>query len=442
MGNIALGIQPWTYLNVQAGYGILNRDHRRKFVRVRPFFLELGYEQLDDLNKYTASFTKQVTRFNLAGRFEKIGQVQLLNYNTQYNINKRSNIGLKGTYEKDSSFSGITTVAYLNTIPISLSLGHRRLNDTTLLFGNATLDLFYKDASLHADLEQSQRYSQRRDETYIRVEDGEGDYVYDPITNTYIEKEGGDYIRKVFLLPDYNRVVSRHFNIEAGYRVSLLDLNGRFQYTDETDLLVHAEDITATFGDDRYNVILTARQNVAEDSRYALYTNSRYDRLLLCVPSVDRLSARLEVRLNSDKEDDYERETRRTYGGELSYDVIDKPLLRPKVGYSYHRIFSQYFADLDVRQHAPRLGMLLRIPLMKNRGKIELTAESIYRQYNIEDVPFFFSANEPQGLTNMFGLFTGLGIGQNTVFNVIYRIEFRPDEDPNQNLKLQSRIRF
>jgi hypothetical protein len=131
-----------------------------------------------------------------------------------------------------------------------------------------------------------------------------------------------------------------------------------------------------------------------------------------------------------------------TYGSELLYDIVKKPLLRPKVGYSYHRIFSQYFADLDVRQHAPKLGLLLRIPLMKNRGKIELTAESVYRQYNIEEVPFFFSANEPQGLTNILGLFAGLSVGANTVFNVRYRIEFRPDEDPNQNLKLQSRIRF
>jgi hypothetical protein len=442
LGSLALGIQPWTFLDLQAGYGMLNREHRRKLVKVKPFFFELGYEGVDDLNKYFASFTKQIARFSLSGRLEKIGQVQLLTYNTQYYFTKKNSVGVKGTYEEDSISSGITTIAYMNTIPISLSLGHRRLNDTTLLFGNATLDLVYHEASLHADLQQSQRYSQRRDETYIKVDEGDGDYVYDPITNTYIRKEGGDHIRKVFLLPDFTRVVSRNFNIEAGYTVSLLDLNGRFQYTNETDLLIHGEDITLTLGDNRYNVILTARQNVVEDARYALYTNSNHERLLFCVPSADALSARIEIRSQSDKEDEYERETRMTYGSELLYDIVKKPLLRPKVGYSYHRIFSQYFADLDVRQHAPKLGLLLRIPLMKNRGKIELTAESVYRQYNIEEVPFFFSANEPQGLTNILGLFAGLSVGANTVFNVIYRIEFRPDEDPNQNLKLQSRIRF
>lgn len=442
MGSLALGVQPWAFLDIQAGYGMLNREHRRKFVRVKPFFFELGYEGVDDLDKYFASFTKQIARFALFGRFEKIGQVQLIDYNTQYYIAKKSSIGLKGTYEEDSVSSGITTVAYMNTVPISLSLGHRLLNDTTLLFGNATLDLVHKSASLHADLQQSQRYSQKRDETYIKVDEGDGDYVYDPITNTYIRKEGGDYIRKVFLLPDFTRVVSRNFNIEAGYTASLLDLNGRFQYTNETDLLIHGEDITATFGDNRYNVILTVRQNVVEDARYALYANSNHERLLLCVPSADALFARIEIRSMSDKEGEYERETRRTYGGELLYDFIKKPLLRPKVGYSYHKIFSQYFAELDVRQHAPKFGLLLRIPLLKNRGKIELTTESVYRQYNIEEVPFFFSANEPQGLTNVLGLFTGLSVGANTVFNVIYRIEFRPDEDPNQNLKLQSRIRF
>jgi hypothetical protein len=442
MGNLALGIKANQSLNIQAGYGLLNRKHHRKFVRLQPYFFELGYEGIEDINKYFASVTKQVARVALFGRFEKAEQVQLISYNTQYYITKKSNIGLKGSYDKDSVSSGITTIAYLGTTPLSVSLGHRWLNDTTFLFGNAIIDLTYRGASLHADLQQSQRYSQKRDETYTKVDEGEGDYVYDPITNTYIKKDGGDYVRKVFLLPDFARVVSRNFNIEAGYTKSLFDLRGRFYYTNETDLLIHGEDITTNLGDSRYNAVITFRQNVVEDARYALYATSSHERLFFCIPSIDVLSARLEIRTRSEKEGQYERERRTTYGGELLYDLVAKPLLRPTVGYSYHKIYSQYFSDLDVRLQAPKIGLLLRIPLLKNRGKIEITTETVYRQYNIDAVPFFFAANEPQGLSNTLGVFTGISVSTSTVFNVIYRVEFRPDEDPNQNLRLQSRIRF
>jgi hypothetical protein len=86
--------------------------------------------------------------------------------------------------------------------------------------------------------------------------------------------------------------------------------------------------------------------------------------------------------------------------------------------------------------------MLFSLPLRAIKGKVEASAELVYRVYNIEDIPFFFAATEPDGLTTTLQAFAGFGVGANTVFNLIYRVEFRPDDEINQNLRLQSRIRF
>jgi hypothetical protein len=316
------------------------------------------------------------------------------------------------------------------------------VNDTTFYFGNAGIRYSHKGLSLFGDLQQTQRYSQKRDEAYIKVDEGKGDYVYDPVTNTYIRKENGDYIRKVFLLPDFTRVITRNYGLELGYTRGSFDANGRFYYVDEKDFRSHSEDLLLNVNVARYDVTLNLRQEIQEDARYALGTNSISERTAALVPSIYAFAGRFEILNTIEKVGEYEKERRYTYRGEVSYDVIEQPIVRPKAGYAYSTIRSQYFAALDIKQNAPKAGILISIPFKRIRGKIETTAEFIYRQYNIEEIPFFFTANEPAGLTTILGAVTSFGVGANTVFSLIYRVEFRPDEEPNQNFRLQSRIRF
>ncbi|MDH4211716.1 MAG: hypothetical protein OEV79_09765 [candidate division WOR-3 bacterium] len=442
LADFSLGLAPKAFLKIDAGYGVLNRKHKRRFVNFRPFFFVFGYESIDSLNKYSAGFTKRFARLLLMSRYEKYGSVQLVNYGTQYEITKDIAIGLNGLFDKDSTSSGLANTFNLNTQPFRLSLGHRSLNDTTFYFGNAGINYTYRGFSLFSDLQQTQRYSQKRDETYIKVDEGEGDYVYDPVTDTYIEKEGGDYVRRIFLLPDFTRVITRNFGVEVAYNREFYDANGRFYYIDEENFRSHSEDIILHLALTSYDISLQLRQDIQDDSRYVLATNSSYERAVILSPSINAAAGRFEFQTTTDLIGENEKEHRNTYRGEISYDVIQRPLVRPKAGYTYSTMRSQYFSELDVRQHAPKSGLLLSFPLRRLRGKFETTAEFVYRLYNMGDIPFFFAANEPEGLTTILSALASFGVGANTVFNLIYRVEFRPGERPNQNLRLQSRIRF
>jgi hypothetical protein len=442
IAELSVGLTPKDFLNMEIGYGMLNREYHRKHITLQPFFFVFGYEGIDTLDRFFAGFSKRYKAFNANGRYEMYGAVRILNYGAQYSFSKNLSLGLAGAYDRDTLATGISNTLNLTTPILVLSVGHRSVSDTTFLFGNATVSYLHKGLSLNGDLQQSQRYSQKRDEAYIKVENGKGDYVYDPITNTYIKKEGGDYVRKIYLLPDFTRVITRNFGIDIGYTISSYTMNGRFYYVDEEDFRSHREDLAFNLRASPYDITLNLSQNSQNDARYALARSSTLERTATLVSSVGAFSSRLEVQSVSDKTGEQERERRNTYRGEMSYDVLTRPVLRPKIGYAHSRIYSEYFAELDIRQHAPKTGLLFSLPLKTIKGKIETTAEFVYRLYNIEDVPFFFAANEPKGLTTALGAFASFGVGANTIFSLIYRIEFRPDDDPNQSLRLQSRIRF
>jgi hypothetical protein len=442
LADISLQLAPVDFLKMETGYGRLNRNHRRRFVTIQPLFFTFGYESIDTLNRYYGNLFKTVAKTTVSARYEMYGAIRLFNYGVQYAFNKNINLGLTGGYDKDTVFTGWTNTLNFSTPFITLALGHRSLNDTTFLFGNATIDYTKSDFSVHGDLQQSQRYSQKRDEAYIKVEKGQGDYVYDSVTGTYIKREHGDYIRKVFLLPEFTRVITRNFGIETGYTRSWYDMNGRFYYVDEQDFFSHNEDVSFNLSMNQYDITLTLRQDFQDDTRYALGSTSTLDRMASLVPSVGSLAGRFEVQSTSDRTGSDEREHRNSYRGEISYDILSRPMVRPKVGYAFSRIYSEYFATLDLRQHAPKTGILISMPLGFIKGKIETTAELVYRLYNIDEIPFFFTANEPKGLVTTLRSFINIGVGENTMFSLIYRIEFRPDEDPIQDLRLQSRIRF
>jgi uncharacterized membrane protein len=104
-------------------------------------------------------------------------------------------------------------------------------------------------------------------------------------------------------------------------------------------------------------------------------------------------------------------------------------------------MFSEYFEDLVIQLRAPKTSLLIGIPI-KNKGRIEVIGELVYRIYNIEEVPYFFSATEPPGLTKTLRLMASAGFGFNTVLSLIYQIEFPPEEEFKHNLRFQTRIRF
>lgn len=442
LADISVGLAPAGFLKMDMGYGLLNRQHKRRVVTVHPYFFSFGYEAVDTVEKYFAGFARQWTRVMLNGRYERYGTVQIVRYGTDIAVTKGISAGIRGTVDRDTMSSGMMNTFNLNTSGLSLSLGHRSLNDTTFFFGNAALRYSGHGLSLFADVQQTQRYSQKRDETYVRVGEGQGDYVYDPATGTYIRKEGGDYVRKVFLLPEFTRVITRNYAAEAGYAGGFYSLSGRLYYVDEEEYRSHSEDAVVNFNAADYDITLLLRQNFQEDRRYALAGVSTRERSAALLPSVNAFSGRVEIQTSVDQTGGIERERKNTYRAEASYEILSRPVVRPRAGYAYSIIGSGYFDDLDIRQHTPGTGILLGIPVKRIQGKVETTADFVYRRYNTDEIPYLFTANEPEGLTTILGAFMSFGVGANTVFSMIYRVEFRPDEKPNQNMRLQSRIRF
>lgn len=441
MGNVALGITPAEFLQIDLGYGILNRKHKRKFLKLQPFFFYFGYEGVDSIDKYYAGLKRKQGEFLLNARYEYYENSYLFNYSTRYFVTKKTNVGITGSYDRDTTNRGITTIFDISTYPVSLSLGHRLYNDTTFLFGNATMNIQYKGIVLLGNLQQSQRYSQKRDETYIKVDEGKGHYVYDPVTGTYIKKEGGDYIKKVFLLQDFERVITQNYSIEAGYTKSIFALRGRFNYMNEKDFVNNTNDFLFAINNSIYDFEFNIRQDIIDDARYALYKSSSRERLFSFMPSYQNLSGYAEIKERIEKYGEIEKERRNSYKGELAYSIISKPLVRPKIGYTYSKMFSEYFEDLVIRLRAPKTSLLIGIPI-KNKGRIEVIGELVYRIYNVEEVPYFFSATEPPGLTKTLRLMASAGFGVNTVLSLIYQIEFPPEEEFKHNLRFQTRIRF
>jgi len=303
------------------------------------------------------------------------------------------------------------------------------------------VDYSYKSFTIFGTLQQSQRYLQKRDETFVRVDEGTGNYVFDPLTQTYVEREFGDYIRKVFLLDEFERVVSRKYNIEIRFCPLLAEFNGRFQFIDEEEFLSIYSALSCLIGHGDRSIECIVAQDLIEDSRYTLYNTSKRIRDINIISVLNRIYGNGMAKEYVDKLDDQIREQRRDYSGELAYRVFTRPLIKPLAGYTYSTLFSSFFSDMDIQMHTLKGRILCGVAIGKG-GRIEVIGELLYRLYNMEGIPYFFTVREPEGLTERIQVSSSIGIGQNTVFSLQYHIEFPPNEKLRQTMRLQTKIRF
>lgn len=441
MASVMVGITPFRFLEVRGGYGILNRTYKRHFLTVRPLVFELGYEATDTLVKYFAGLDLPIKQITIKGRYEKAQDTHLLNYSIHYHFSKDKNAGISGSYDYTPNSRGITTIGSFVTLPLSLALGHRFYNDTTTLFGNAQLQLRYRQLSVLGTVEQSQRYAQKKDENYFKVDPGTGNYVYDPVTGIYLEKEGGDYIRKIFFLPEYERVIQRDYNLETRYSASLLNFIAKSYFAQEDDFLTHRNELFGSLGQDNYHCDAHLRQDFNEDQRFTLYALWQRTRSLLLAPTYYRMLGNFRISEEIEKQDTRILLQRRNYGGDIAYRIVTKPLLRPLIGYTYSTLESEFFENLPLVLHTPKSSILIGLPFIR-KGRIEVLGELIYRAYNLESIPYYYAAGDPPGLTKILTLTGSIGISTATLFSLYYRIEFPPADRFRQTLRLQTRIRF
>lgn len=440
-GALDITVAPFDFLQARGSYANLNREHTRTAFTLQPWLFSLGYEKIDTVTTYFAGLQKATGRLNTNLRYEYTQGTQLFRYRGQYRVTQHMYAGLTGSLDRDSLNNGMTTKAYVESRPVSMNLGYRLFNDTTFLFGDAKVSVAYRNLSVKGTFHQSQRYSQKRDESYMPVDSGQGNYVYDSITGSYLEKEGGNYIKKVFLLQDFERVLNRAFSIEALFALANIDTRLRFSNVHEKDFGSTRSDALISLFSQQYTIELLARQDATTDRRYALYELSGRERAVSVNATYRALSSSFEWRDDLDEQGGLLREQRRSYGAEVAYQVLARPIVRPLAAYRLSRLASYFFSALDIRLQEPRISMLIGIPFLKN-GLIELTGELLYRLYSIDQVPYFFSASAAPGLTSSITATARLNISRKTVLNLIYRVEFPPEEPFRQNLRFGTQIRF
>jgi hypothetical protein len=441
LAQLSLGIQPVPVLGADLAYGVLNQNHYRKSIMIKPWFSYFGYSTVDTLSRYLAGMAAAWRSYSVSSRYEYTGSAQYAQYALQYALGGQSRVGFSGEYDRDELERGITSRLDFASVPVSVSVGHRNCNDTTFLFGASTLSLLYSGFRLVGTVQQTQSYSQKKDEAFFRVDDGTGSHVYDSTTQSYIPKQGGNYIKRIVLLRDYQRVTTRNAGFEMGYARGSYDGMCRFDYARETDFYSHAVEAQVSLSGDPAEIVLAASQDFSNDSRYALAANILTRRSYRIDPSYRRAHAHAEKEERIEKEGDFLKERRTDYRGDVSVEFFQKPILRPLAGYTHSYLYSQFFESLDLALRAPRLMLTVIYPF-KTTGRAEVAGELVQRMYDRADVPYFFTAAEPPGLSKNFSVTVGIGVGSNTVLNLTYWIRFPSGDDYFQTLNFQTRIKF
>lgn len=435
------GVKPFENFEIDMGFGILNRQHKKRLVYLKPLFFYCGYEDIDTINKYILGLRKEINNVSLYTQYLNQEGEHYTEYRTNYLFQKDKSVGLSGSYEKDKNGRAILTRLDFSTKPVTTSVGTRFFNDTAFIFLNTGLNVYYKNFRLTGEMEQSQRYTQKKDEIYVKVPNGTGNYVYDPVTKTYIPKERGDYIKQTILLRDFQRVTSRSYNLEPSFSYGIFDTRARLFYLNEENFLNRREEVFINLEKDDKHLEINFQENYSRDGRYALEPVSQFQYLFSLNPGYRKFYNYYSINYQNEKWSGFLREERIDYSVAVDLEMVENPQVKPFTGYKYSKLFSDFFPDLTLILQIPSAGLLLGKPI-KNQGRIELNGELFYRRYNVKDVPYLFSANEPPGLTKIFTLSGSLGIGDNTIFSLIYRIQLPPNEPPIQNLKFQTRIKF
>jgi hypothetical protein len=220
-----------------------------------------------------------------------------------------------------------------------------------------------------------------------------------------------------------------------------MDLKVRLFYLDETNFTNRKEEANLNFDKDDKHLEINFQDEFSKDARYALEPTSRYQYNFSINPGYKKLYNYYSLNYRNEKWSAFLREERMDYGIAIDLEIIEQPQVKPYTGYKYSEIFSDFFPGSVFTLQRPSIGLLLGQSL-KKQGRIELNSELLYHKYNVEEVPYLLSANEPPGLTKIFTLSSSLGVGNNTIFSLVYLVQFSPEEKPIHNLKFQTRIKF
>lgn len=425
---------------IEAGYGIRNRDETYRTVLVRPWWCYAGWREIAREHHYLLGAQTRGERGTYSVDYDHGDTLQVLRFDVNYEA-RPVRFGARGDLARHEDGNDGTVRLEARSVPLVGYVGQRRYGDTTMTMAGASVNVRHAGLALSGSAEQSQQYAQLRDDYYETVPEGTGNYAYDSATGTYLPQEGGDYVRRVVLLPSFTRVSARRADVDVGYRRAGLDMSGRVGYVDEESFFSHTEDMRILRERDDLACELAARQEVIEDDRYAFDPRSGLQREVTLRPRLSATAMVLSAREQEQRTMDLVVERRIAYRGELSHEFFDRPLVKPHAALEYDRMTSDHYPGQSYQLRAPEVGILYGQPVRRS-GRAEAIVAVRYNQYEPGEVPFLFRADQPTGLVPRLTVSMNLGLGSSTVFTLVYQARWPLAEELTHNLNFQTRIRF
>ena len=322
-----------------------------------------------------------------------------------------------------------------------------------------------KGFNLRIEHHRSNQQTQAKQERYIKVDSGFGDYKRDPETGNYYPDPNGDYER----ILEPTGAVSRsqeqdwqgNFDFSFFEPINLNFLMSLNQEQTDTSVIFRVYDHDARLGvfpiaqNPGYSIYFDHEYNYALDYRYTGQKSwqNRNGIEINTAPATDfNLKSRFELNLNQKQRTIpvlFNRSNQLFVDKTRLEDLERKISLEPFIGYGLdiELTLGQAWRNIsytnynDFQLLVTNLGIRRRWQFRKN---LALTIETsiIRRRADIEKVPFEISLNDPLGITPEFNISFDQMVSKELVLSINYRFVNRPDRTPEQNLAANLRAYF
>ncbi|HIE05498.1 MAG TPA: hypothetical protein EYP58_01725 [bacterium (Candidatus Stahlbacteria)] len=293
--------------------------------------------------------------------------------------------------------------------------------------------------SITGSFNLNREVKRRYDEFYVEVDPNEGDYRLDTITGRYIRDPGGNYIRKIHYLDEYDITSTYIYRLLSDFEYGSMEISAnlddaRTEFRSGGDLFlpIGLFDLSAS-GDYTRN-----REKIfdAKDSDLDIETGPYF-----------RLNRfwRVGPFGHYHKAEESESGTRirdeTTTGGKVRTSISSTMGIEAYIGYDLIKASSPaYFPEIGtVLIRKPLLGIDLYFPIMGFRLFSFVDLSYIYSE---EDLPGFLSILHPTGYNGVYRVGFDRKLTEKSTLTLSYHGRFHPEYKWDHNLSFSSRLRF
>lgn len=445
------GYRLLSFLSLAGGYGLVNSKYRRSTAEMKLYCTKAGLELLNDLDRYYAGFDTTVKWFGLKSDYRReiyewTDRKSWFSENeVNFSLKEALRLRLGYDYERDTLGAGrtrrlgISIFDYLET-----DFGLRNYIADQYLFASCRGRVATKYFSLNSALEKTNTAIQKLDEVFRKVGPGQGNYVKDPVTAEFLFKKGGDYVKEIIRLEDFERVSALRYSLDLGSSpIDILDMRTAIDGLNEElyDELGLSPSVSFVASND-LSFDINSDRRVITDRRYFGEVKTENNDFSF-EPRFKQLRGHFSYFKNTQWQSNQVEEMRRGYENWLIQDIRLRLDWWLKGGYNcittempyYYPGLGQFYL------YEPNGGLGVAYPV-SNRGRIEASSEYLYRLASIDSLPFSLEMQSPLGLTQVYTLSGSYNVNDYTVMFVHYRAEKLAAEKLTNDFRAEVKIRF